>query len=107
MRSGAPDWRSIVPAPRGKLAAERMPPIFKLSLRDLFWLVLVAAVFCAWWVDRSHLKSQMHDLSDSVRRLEETAAKRRLWDGVWLPPPGSAALFTSYQKVRFDVTYVK
>jgi hypothetical protein len=24
----------------------------KLTLRDLFWLVLVAAILCAWWLDR-------------------------------------------------------
>jgi hypothetical protein len=24
----------------------------QLSLRDLFWLVLVAGILCAWWLDR-------------------------------------------------------
>jgi hypothetical protein len=24
----------------------------KLNLRDLFWLVLLAAILCAWWLDR-------------------------------------------------------
>jgi hypothetical protein len=25
----------------------------KLTLRDLFWLVLVAGLACAWWIERS------------------------------------------------------
>lgn len=27
----------------------------QLSLRDLFWLILVAAILCGWWVDRRQL----------------------------------------------------
>jgi hypothetical protein len=27
----------------------------KLTLRDLFWLVTLAVVLVAWWVDRSRL----------------------------------------------------
>lgn len=27
----------------------------KLSLRDLFWLVALVAMSCAWWTDRARL----------------------------------------------------
>lgn len=30
----------------------------QLSLRDLFWLVLVAACLCGWWAERRALISQ-------------------------------------------------
>jgi hypothetical protein len=36
----------------------------QLSLRDLFWLVLVCAMGCAWWVDRSRLEADRTRLSD-------------------------------------------
>jgi hypothetical protein len=29
----------------------------RFHLRDLFWLVLVAAMACAWWWDRGHAAS--------------------------------------------------
>ena len=31
----------------------------KLTLRDLFWLVLVAACLCGWWVERSRLRAEI------------------------------------------------
>ncbi len=30
----------------------------KLNLRDLFWLVVVVAMGCGWWVDRSAQQRQ-------------------------------------------------
>jgi hypothetical protein len=38
----------------------------KLSLRDLFWLTLLVAVGCAWWID--HQDSQRY--RRAVRRLQ-------------------------------------
>ena len=32
---------------------------FQFSLRDLFWLTVVAAILVAWWLDRSELKHQI------------------------------------------------
>jgi hypothetical protein len=32
---------------------------WKFSLRDLFWLVLVAAMGIGWWVERSQLKQRL------------------------------------------------
>jgi hypothetical protein len=31
----------------------------RLSLRDLFWLILVAAVITTWWIDHSKLADQL------------------------------------------------
>jgi hypothetical protein len=31
----------------------------QLILRDLFWLVVVAAMGCAWWVERSKLLTEI------------------------------------------------
>lgn len=30
----------------------------KLTLRDLFWLVLGCALMCAWWLDRQRKDSE-------------------------------------------------
>jgi len=30
-----------------------MRQLMKLSLRDLFWLMLVVGMGCAWWLDRA------------------------------------------------------
>jgi len=39
----------------------------KLTLRDLFWLVLVAALVLAWWLDRSRLSSEVERLGASKK----------------------------------------
>jgi hypothetical protein len=45
--------------PRGKLAGRaRSLAMFKLTIRDLLWLTLLAAILAAWWVDRSKLINQ-------------------------------------------------
>jgi hypothetical protein len=64
----------------------------KLTLRDLFWLVLVAAMGCAWWLDSrrwaySHRK--VREWEQRYSELEavnaELEARRRIH---WSPPPG-------------------
>jgi hypothetical protein len=42
----------------------------QLSLRDLFWLVLVCALGCAWWVDRSAIIGQLKSEINRSRHLE-------------------------------------
>ena len=56
----------------------RVPAMFKLTLRDLLWLVLVVAMGCAWWVDRSRVVSdrarvvtELDDLSDRYKKLDK------------------------------------
>ena len=36
----------------------------KLSLRDLFWLILVAAILCAWGLDRVRQAAREQDIID-------------------------------------------
>jgi len=35
----------------------------QLSLRDLFWLVLVVGCLCGWWIDRTRLNAIVDKLS--------------------------------------------
>ena len=61
----------------------------QLSLRDLFWLVLVAAILCGWWMDRrklvednetrvrKHLETSL-DLLDKQLRLQTEIMRREL-----------------------------
>jgi len=45
----------------------KSPPRF--FLRDLFWLVLVAALVCAWWLDHRRLAAQVKDLEEAIFRI--------------------------------------
>jgi hypothetical protein len=38
----------------------------KLTLRDLFWLTLVAALLIAWWLDRARSEAQIKDLHERI-----------------------------------------
>lgn len=38
----------------------------QLSLRELFWLVLVSAIASAWWLDHRRLASQIEDLEETI-----------------------------------------
>jgi hypothetical protein len=38
----------------------------QLTIRDLFWLVLVAALVTAWWLDRRTLRQQIEKLSTDL-----------------------------------------
>jgi hypothetical protein len=49
----------------------------QLSLRDLFWLVLVAACLCSWWLDRTRL---IDAHSDQVEKLQQ---EMLLWQTTW------------------------
>jgi hypothetical protein len=39
----------------------------KFSIRDLFWLLLLAALCCAWWLDRNRLALQVERLNPNQR----------------------------------------
>jgi hypothetical protein len=40
----------------------------QLNLRDLFWLIFVAAVATMWWIDRSKLADRLEALERPVDR---------------------------------------
>ena len=42
----------------------------KLHLRDLFWLVLVAAILCGWWSSRSQSLTEIERLRSRVEGLQ-------------------------------------
>jgi hypothetical protein len=44
--------------------------LWRLSLRDLFWLVALVAMGCGWWVDRMAIS---HALKMEVGRSEHLA----------------------------------
>ena len=52
----------------------------KLTLRDLFWLVLVVALGCGWWLDRQRLdlrEEQLLQLSSELADSERETEKLR------------------------------
>ena len=58
----------------------------KLSLRELFLLVVIAAMGCGWWVESARLRRQ---LQEANKKLEEatTLLGRAGWLGVFQNPP--------------------
>jgi hypothetical protein len=54
----------------------------KLHLRDLFWLVLVVGLGCAWWVDRQRIADKERRLDEAIEsnaRLQSELVERRQW----------------------------
>ena len=43
----------------------------KLTLRDLFWLVLVAACLCGWWINRQQWMAREQELGEAYSQLHE------------------------------------
>jgi hypothetical protein len=50
--------------------------MLKLTLRDLFWLVLVVAMGVGWWIDRSRLQREAVDSFRQGRVYEATQVPR-------------------------------
>ena len=50
----------------------------RFTLRDLFWLVLVAAMGCAWWVERQ---------ATTERERQSRVAWSMLWRWSFDPKP--------------------
>jgi ribose/xylose/arabinose/galactoside ABC-type transport system permease subunit len=46
----------------------------KLTLRDLFWLVLVVGILCAWWLDRSRYGDRVEQMGKRIEELEAEIA---------------------------------
>jgi hypothetical protein len=43
---------------------------FRFTIRDLLWLVVVAALAVAWWVDRRAIGIQRDEARTAVKQLE-------------------------------------
>ena len=59
--------RSLIHAVESLVVGHRSragrPMKLQLSLRDLFWLVLVGALACGWWVERTRLITEVERLT--------------------------------------------
>jgi hypothetical protein len=44
----------------------------QLSLRELFWLVALAAMGCGWWVDRGRLAAKVREMEIEEMRIDAT-----------------------------------
>ena len=40
-----------------------------ITLRDLFWLILVAAILAAWWADRSQTQQELSRLKKEAEGM--------------------------------------
>jgi hypothetical protein len=52
-----------------------MKNAFKVTLRDLFWFVLVAACLCAWWAERQRAEERYYLLWEDYL----TASSEAFW----------------------------
>lgn len=43
----------------------------QLHLRDLFWLTVVVAFGCAWWIERRSLVTRIDELNSIVERDQQ------------------------------------
>jgi hypothetical protein len=48
----------------------------QLTLRDLFWLVLVCGVLCAWWVESTGLRGQLREANEKLEEAVKQALER-------------------------------
>src|SRR5262245_44346132 len=47
----------------------------KFTIRDLIWLTLLAAMGCAWWIERRQLKHDSGGISGVHKKPREVLAK--------------------------------
>jgi hypothetical protein len=81
-------------------------PMFRFTIRDMLWLMVVVALACGWWIEHQRVASLWHrfseveakrsELQDVFDAMKERAAKakmdddfRRAYDGPrnMSPPP--------------------
>ena len=48
----------------------------RFTLRDLFWLLLVVAITCGWWLDRTRLAAETLRLRHEITSAEIEAVDR-------------------------------
>jgi len=60
----------------------------QLYLRDLFWLVLVCGILCAWWLDQARVKEIEAELTERSRQIDERAkASDEVFEYLWANYP--------------------
>ena len=57
--------------------------MFRFIIRDVLWLMVVAAVLAAWWADRSRLVERLRPWAEWERLMNEDQLKR------WAGPTGT------------------
>jgi hypothetical protein len=45
----------------------------RVTLRDLFWLLLVAACLCGWWAERRILLASMREAQEDAHQAQDDA----------------------------------
>ena len=60
----------------------------QLTLRDLFWLVLVCAMALGWWLERAALHHQLKDIQTEAAKWKDYAERCGKYL-LSLPPTGS------------------
>jgi hypothetical protein len=55
--------------------------MFRVGIRDVLWLTVVAALVCAWWVERAAIKNERYELAAERELLK---AQRREFDAKFL-----------------------
>jgi len=66
----------------------------KLNLRDYFWLILVAGLLVAWWLDRNSVRAEavaeraqkVAELEDKIREMAMTMLMTPSSGGVSVGP---------------------
>ena len=59
----------------------------QLSLRELFWLVLVCALALGWWLERASLRTQLNDVQHEAAKWKSDAERCAQYL-LSLPPTG-------------------
>ena len=52
--------------------------MFRFTIRDVLWLMVVAAVVAAWWADRSALITEARKQADEAANERFAAERQRL-----------------------------
>ena len=58
---------------KGEVDAMKLP---QLSLRELFLIVVIAAVGCGWWVNRAGLRQQLREANEKFEDASKQMMRR-------------------------------